>query len=165
MNNIDSLKNEKGEIERENLKKIIPYEDPFLMIDKVTHLDKKNITALRDVKDNEFWVKGHFVDFPIMPGALIIEGLGQAATLLVRYNLENHLDKDILAYKIKKAQFMYPVLPGNQIRFEIKLSKLKTKGALLKGKVFLNDRVCSEAKLILAIVDKKKFRDKFSKKK
>ncbi|MEK6848503.1 MAG: hypothetical protein AABX65_02630, partial [Nanoarchaeota archaeon] len=65
---------------------------------------------------------------------------------------------------IKKAQFMYPVFPGNQARFEIKISKMREKGALLKGKVFVEDKLCSKAKMILAIVDKKRFREKFSKK-
>ena len=164
MQSIDSLKNKDGEIKREDIKKIIPYEDPFLMIDKVTYLDKKNIIAVKDVKRDEFWVKGHFVGFPIMPGALIIEGLGQAATLLLRYNIQNHEEKEILAYKIKKAKFMYPVFPGDRIRFELKLSKMKEKGALVKGKVFVKDRECSEAKMILAIVNKERFRGKFSKK-
>lgn len=164
MQSIDSLRNKNGEIEREDIKKIIPYEDPFLMIDKIIYLGKKNIIAIKDVKANEPWAKGHFVGFPIMPGALIIEGLGQAGTLLVRYNIPNHKEKDILAYKIKKAQFMYPVFPGNQVRFEIKISRMKEKGALLKGKIFVEDRLCSKAKMILAIVDKKRFREKFSKK-
>ena len=164
MDTIDGFRNEKEEIEREDIKKIIPYEDPFLMIDKITHLDKKSLIAIKDVKSDEFWTKGHFVNLPIMPGALIIEGLCQAGTLLVRYNIPNHLEKDILVYKIKKAQFMYPVFPGNRIRFEIKLSKMKEKGALLKGKVFVKDRICSEAKMILAIVNKKRFREKFTKK-
>jgi 3-hydroxymyristoyl/3-hydroxydecanoyl-(acyl carrier protein) dehydratase len=165
MQSIDNLRNKNGEIEKENIKKIIPYEDPFLLIDKVTKLDKRIIIATKQVNSNEFWVKGHFVNFPIMPGALIIEGLGQAGTLLVRYNLPNHEEKEILAYKIKKAQFLYPVFPGNQIRFEVKLSKIKEKGALLKGKVFVDDRECSEAKMIVAILDKDRFRGKFTKNK
>ncbi|MBS3103253.1 3-hydroxyacyl-ACP dehydratase FabZ [Candidatus Woesearchaeota archaeon] len=163
MDEIDKLKNKNGEIEKGNLKKIIPYDEPFLMIDKVTYLDKKNIVAIKDIKKNEFWVKGHFAGFPIMPGALIIEGLGQAATLLVRYNIPKHKEKDILAYKIRKVKFMYPVFPGNQVRFEVKLSKIREKGALIKGKAFVDEKLCSEAKMILAIVNKERFRGKFKK--
>jgi 3-hydroxymyristoyl/3-hydroxydecanoyl-(acyl carrier protein) dehydratase len=163
MENIDSLKNNEGEIEREDIKKIIPYEDPFLMIDKVTKLDKKTIIATKQVNQDEFWVKGHFVDFPIMPGALIIEGFGQAATLLLRYNIPDHQEKEILAYKIKKVTFSYPTLPGDNLRFEIKMGRKNEKGAVFKGKVFVNEKQCSEVKLILAIVDRKRFRNKFTK--
>ena len=157
---IDSFRNENGEIENEGIKKIIPYDGPFLMLDKVTYLDKKQITAVKNVKEDEFWVSGHFVDFPIMPAALIIEGMGQAATLLVRYNMPNHYEKDILAYKIKKSKFVHPVFPGDEARFEVKLSKILEKRALLAGKAFVKDALCSEAEMVLAIVDRKRFRNK-----
>ncbi len=105
MVNIDECKNEAGEILRDDIKKIIPYQDPFLFIDKVTKLDKKSIIAEKTVREDEDYLKGHFVDFPIMPGALIFEGLGQAATLLIRYNIPDHEKKDVLAYKIRSAKF------------------------------------------------------------
>ena len=163
---IDSLKNEKGEIEEENIKKIIPYKEPFLFVEKVLHLDKKNIIAIRSIRKEEVYLKGHFVDFPIMPGALIVEGLGQAGTLLVRYNIKYHEKKDILAYQIKKTKFKYPAFPGQQLKYEVKLTKLKEKGALLKGKAFLDNdpRPIAEAKFILAIVDREDFRNKFKEK-
>jgi len=163
---IDSLKNEKGEIEKENIKKIIPYKEPFLFIEKVLHLDKKKIIAVRRIRKDEEFLSGHFVNFPIMPGALIIEGMGQAGTLLVRYNLEDHTKKDVLAYQIKNAKFKYPSFPGQELKYEIELKKIKEKGALLKGRVFLDNdpRFIAEAKLVLAIVDKDSFRNKFKEK-
>lgn len=164
MNQIDKFKDSNGEIDRDNIKKIIPYDDPFLMIDRVLKLDKKNIIAIKDVKKEEDYFKGHFRDFPIMPGALIVEGIGQAATMLVRYNIENHEKKDILAYKIRGAKFSRPVFPGNQIRYEIKLGLKFKKVAFVSGKVFVKDKQVSEAKMVLAIVDKKRFREKFSSK-
>ena len=121
MSSIDDLKNEKGEIETENIKKIIPYVEPFLFVDKVIKLEKKKIVAIRKVRKDEFYLKGHFANFPIMPGALIAEGIGQAGTLLIRYNLENHETKDVLAYNIKKAQFKYPTFPGQEMRYEVEL--------------------------------------------
>ena len=73
------------------------------MIDKVLSLDKNKIVAIKNVTANEPFFKGHFAGFPIMPGALIIEGVGQAATLLLRYNLEEHHTKDVLAFRIKRC--------------------------------------------------------------
>ena len=163
---IDSLKNEKGEIEKENIKKIIPYTEPFLFVEKVLHLDKKSITAIKNISKKEEYLRGHFVNFPIMPGALIIEGLGQTGTLLVRYCIKDHEKKDILAYEIKNAKFKYPSFPGQQLKYEIKLARLNEKGALLKGKAFLDNdpRPIVEAKIILAVVDKAAFRNKFKEK-
>lgn len=163
---IDALKNENGEIKEEDIKKIIPYAKPFLFVEKVLHLDKKNIIAVRSISKKEEYLKGHFVNFPIMPGALIVEGLGQAGTILIRYNLEDHEKKDILAYQIKKTKFKYPAFPGQQLKYEIKLTKLKEKGALLKGKAFLDNdpRPIAEVKFVLAIVDRSDFRSKFKEK-
>lgn len=166
MNSIDSLKNEKGEIEKENIKKIIPYKEPFLFVEKVLSLDKKKIIAIRNISKKEDYLKGHFAGFPIMPGALIVEGLGQAGTILVRYNLKEHEKKDILAYQIKKVKFKYPAFPGQELKYEVKLVKLKEKGALLKGTAHLgNDpRPIAESKFIVAIVDRESFRNKFKEK-
>src|SRR3989338_2688989 len=136
MNSIDNYKAEDGSIGREDIKKIIPYEDPFLMIDKVLKLEKKAIVAEKKIKGDEFYLKGHFKNFPIMPGALIVEGLVQAATLLVRYNLDGHESKDVLAYKIRGAKFFRPAFPGHTLRFEAKLVFRFKMLAFVNGKVF-----------------------------
>jgi len=163
MNSIDKFKDKNGEIGRENIKKIIPYEDPFLMIDKVLSIDKKKIIATKDVKADEYYFKGHFKNFPIMPGALIVEGLGQAATLLIRYNIKNHEQKDILAYKIRSAKFFRPTFPGHTLRFEAKLLFMFKKIAFVNGLVFRKEKLVSKVKMILAIVDKEQFRGRYSK--
>ena len=121
MKKIDDLKNDKGEIDANCIKQIIPYEYPFLMIDRVLNLDKDKIVAIKNATANEEFFKGHFAGFPIMPGALMVEGMGQAGTLLMRYNLENHWEFDVLAYKIKEAKFSAPTFPGDQIKYEIAL--------------------------------------------
>ena len=84
MTHFSELKDEKGEINTENIKKIIPYNEHFLFIDRVLELSSNRIVAVKKVKSNEDFLKGHFVGFPIMPGALTVEGMGQAATLLAR---------------------------------------------------------------------------------
>ena len=164
MNPIDKFKDPKGEISRENIKKIIPYDDDFLFIDRVLKLDKKKIVAVKEVKANEPYFKGHFKGFPIMPGALIVEGIGQAATLLVRYHIPNHEEKDILAYKIRSAKFFRPTFPGQTLRFEAKLLFMFKKIAFVNGSVFRNDKIVAKAKMVLAIVDKKSFRERYAKK-
>lgn len=162
MKKIDDLKDEKGMLDSNAIKQIIPYEYPFLMIDKVISLDKNKIVAVKNVSADEWFFRGHFSGFPIMPGALIIEGVGQASTLLVRYNLEDHHTKDVLAFRIKEAKFSVPAFPGDQLRYEAALMGQDERGALLQAKVFKEDQVISEATLMLAVVDRKEFRSKHS---
>ena len=96
-----------------------------------------------------------------MPGALIVEGFGQAATMLIRYNLENHEKKDVLAYKIRDAKFFRPAFPGHTLRFEAKLLFMFKKIAFVNGKVFRKDKLVSKVKMVLAIVDKDWFRGRY----
>lgn len=162
MKTIDELKNDKGEIDSNAIKYIIPYDYPFLMIDRVISLDKTKIVAIKNTSANEPFFKGHFAGFPIMPGALIIEGIGQAATLLLRYNLENHWEKEVLAYKIKEAKFSAPTFPGDQIRYEITMLGQDDRGALMSAKAIVNEKTVAEATMMLAVVDRKEFRSKAS---
>jgi len=162
MKTIDELKNEKGEIDSNAIKQIIPYEMPFLMIDRVLSLEKNKVVAIKNTSANEEFFKGHFAGFPIMPGALIIEGMGQAATLLLRYNLDNHWEKEVLAYKIKEAKFSAPTFPGDQLKYEITMLGKDERGALMSGKAIVDGSVVAEATMMLALVDRREFRSKAS---
>lgn len=158
---INEFKNEKGEINVENIKKIIPYDKPFLFIDKVSSLSNNRIVAVKNLTGEEDFFKGHFVGFPIMPGALTVEGMGQASTLLVRSNIPNHEEKDILAYKLKEVKFMAPIFPGDGVRFEIDLIAQDERGAILQGKAFVKENLVAEALLMLAIINKSEFRSRY----
>ena len=164
MNSIDQFKSKEGEISRENIKKIIPYDDPFLMIDNILKIDNKKIVAEKIARADEEYFKGHFKDFPIMPGALIVEGFGQAATMLIRYNLKNHEQYDVLAYKIRSAKFFRPTFPGQTLRFEAKLLFKFKMLWFVNGTVYRNDKIVSKVKMILAVVNKDKFRGRYQKK-
>jgi len=164
MNQFNELKNKNGEIEVGNIKKIIPYCEPFLFIDTVTSLSNNRIVATKNLTGKEDFFKGHFVDFPIMPGALTVEGMGQAATLLARSNIPNHHEKDVLAYKLKEVKFIAPIIPPTQVRFEIDLIAQDERGAILQGKAFVKENLVAEALLMLAIVNKADFRSRYEKK-
>ena len=163
MNQINELKNENGEIDADGIKKIIPYNEHFLFIDRVTALTCNKIVAMKELTGKEYFFKGHFAGFPIMPGALTIEGMGQAATLLARSSIPNHQEKDVLAYRIKEAKFSAPVFPPAKIRFEIDLIAQDERGAILQGKAFVKDTLVAETLLMLAIVNRADFRAKNSK--
>jgi 3-hydroxymyristoyl/3-hydroxydecanoyl-(acyl carrier protein) dehydratase len=157
------LRNAKGEIETENIKKIIPYNEHFLFVDRVIELTNNKIVALKELSGREDFFKGHFVNFPIMPGALTVEGMGQAATLLARANIRNHQEKLVLAYKLKDVKFMAPVFPPVHLRFVIDLIAQDERGAVAVGKSYVKDNLVAEAYFTIAIVDKAEFQSKFSK--
>jgi len=162
MKTIDELKNEKGQLDMNAIKQIIPYEHPFLMIDKVISVDKNKIVAIKNVSASDEFLKGHFAGFPIMPGALMVEGMGQAATLLIRYNLEEHFKKDVLAFKIKDAKFTAPAFAGDQLEYEVVLMGQDERGALVQAKARKEGNIIAEAGMMLAVVDKKEFRSQHS---
>jgi 3-hydroxyacyl-[acyl-carrier-protein] dehydratase len=164
VNSIDNLKDSSGIISRENIKKVIPYGDEFLFLDKVLSINNRKLSAELCINEDASYLKGHFRDFPIMPGALIIEGLGQAATMLIRYNLQNHEDKDILAFKINRTQFFRPTFPGHTLRFETRLLFMLKKLAFVNGKVFRKEKLVCKANMVLAIVNKTQFRERYQKK-
>ena len=161
MGQFSEYKNRDGEIWVEDIKKILPYKEPFLFIDKVLSLSNGKVVTVKDFTGKEDFYKGHFVDFPITPGALTIEGIGQSATLLVRSNMPNHQEKDVLAYKLKEVKFTAPILPPAQVRFEAELIAQDERGAILQGKAFVKDNLVAEALLMVAIVDKAEFRAKY----
>ena len=162
MGQFEEFKDEKGEIDTDNIKKIIPYNEHFLFIDKVSSLSSNKIIADRTISKDEDFLKGHFDGFPIMPGALTIEGMGQTATLLVRSSIPNHQEKDILAYRLKEVKFMAPVFPSDTLRFEVELIAQDDKGAILQGKAFVKDKLVADALLMVAIVNKTEFRSQHS---
>lgn len=162
MEQFNELKDGKGEINSEGIKKVLPYDEPFLLIDRVLSLSSNRIVAVKSLSGKEDFFKGHFVGFPIMPGALTVEAMGQAATLLVRSNIPNHQEKDVLAYKLKDVKFMAPVLPHDQVRFEVDLVAQDERVAILQGKAFVKDILVAEGLLMLAIVNRAEFRAKFA---
>lgn len=163
MTQFNEFKNDKGEIDRGDIMKIIPYNEHFLFVDRVLNLTSNRIVAVKEITGKEDFLKGHFVDFPIMPGALTVEGMGQAATLLARSNIPDHQTKEVLAYKLKEVKFIAPVFPGSQLRYELDLIAQDERGAIFQGKSFVKENLVAEALFVVAIVDRPDFRAKFSK--
>ena len=109
-------------LNKDQIKKIIPYSEPFLWVDEVESIEGDTIIAYKhtSLKDPHF--KGHFVDLPIMPGVLVVEGIAQTGTILLRKKMgENHKDKHLLAYQVRSAQFYKPIFPGDKIKYEVNL--------------------------------------------
>ena len=123
--------------------KVLPHKYPFLMVDKVISKTETNIITLKNVSHNEPYFSGHFPDFPIMPGVLILEGMFQSGGLL--FGCDN-LVKGQLAYvtTIDKVKFIKPALPGDQIKFDINITTNLSKYAKFSGKAYVDDTLIAQ---------------------
>lgn len=121
-----------AELTKEQIMEIIPHRDPFLLIDKVIELEPGvKCVAEKYMKPDEFWFKGHFPDYPVVPGVLMVEMLAQAGCVAMLTLPEN---KGKLGFfgGIKEAKFRRQVVPGDTLRLEVEI--IKVKGAVGVGK-------------------------------
>lgn len=151
---IDRLRDPDGGLDRQALRQILPYGEAFLFVDRVTRLETEEIEAFYQIPESAPFIEAHFVGLPLMPGVLIGEGLAQAGTIMVRYNLEQHADKDLLAFQIDSARFQAPAVPGDRLEYRVKLTKLRQSAARMEGEAFVGHRRVCKAELVLAIVDR-----------
>lgn len=129
------------------IKKIIPHRFPFLLVDKILELEEgKRAVGLKNVTGNEHFFEGHFPDYPVMPGVLIIEALAQVGALAVLKKPEN---KGKIAFfgGIDKARFRRQVVPGDQLRLEVEMTKLRGSVGKGIGKAYIGDELACEAEL------------------
>ena len=108
-------------IEINEIKNLIPHRPPFLFLDKckITELGK-NGSGFRFFSENEYFFKGHFPNMPIVPGVILVESMAQTAGVIISKKYENYKDKSVLFMSLSKAKFRKPVLPNDNIRFDVK---------------------------------------------
>ena len=139
----------------DQIKKMIPHRAPILLIDRVEHvvLDSE-ATGIRAVSGNEPYFAGHFPDFPVMPGVLIVEALAQTAAVLVAATMPDLAQGKLVFFTtIEKARFRQPVRPGDVIKLHA--VKNTNKGPLWKftGKATVDGKLVAEADFGAMIVD------------
>lgn len=151
---IDPLRGSDGHLDRRALRTILPYGDDFLFVDSVTRLTDREAEATFRIPPDSPYVQSHFVGLPLMPGALICEGLAQAGTVIVRYNLESPADKDILAFQVESARFPAAALPGDNLRYRVRLHTMSNRAARLEGEAEVDDRLVCKARVVVGITDR-----------
>lgn len=142
--------------------KILPHRYPILLVDKVLELvPRERIVALKNVSMNEHFFQGHFPGHPVMPGVLILESMAQVAGILafagegsmdeIEKNME---DKVIYFMSIDKVKFRRPVVPGDQLRQEVILTRHRGNIASFEGKAYVGDTMVAEAEMKAMLIDR-----------
>jgi len=138
--------------------KILPHRYPFLLIDRVLELKRKErIVAIKNVTINEPFFNGHFPGLPIMPGVLIVEAIAQAGGALLLTEVEDRSDKVMVFTGIERARFRKPVGPGDQLRLEVELRGWREvpgmTAAKMHGVALVGDKKVAEATVSCQLID------------
>jgi 3-hydroxyacyl-[acyl-carrier-protein] dehydratase len=136
------------------IRRILPHRYPMLLVDRIVELESQRIVGIKNVTANEPFFAGHFPDFPVMPGVLIVEAMAQTAGVLVLKSIPDRDQKLVLLVSIESARFRKPVVPGDQLRIEMTLLKRKVSVAKMKGTATVNGVVVAEAEVMCKLADK-----------
>jgi len=138
--------------------KILPHRYPFLLIDRVLELKRKErIVAIKNVTINEPFFVGHFPGLPIMPGVLIVEAIAQAGGALLLTEVEDRNDKVMVFTGIERAKFRRPVSPGDQLRLEVEVKGWRSvpgmTAAKMQGYAYVGEKRVAEALVSCQLID------------
>lgn len=135
--------------------KILPHRYPFLLVDKILEMEMgKSIVAIKNVTINEPFFQGHFPGHPVMPGVLIVETMAQVAGILAYSSDESVRNKVTYFVGIDNARFRKPVMPGDQLRFEVEATGCKRGIWIFNAKAFVEGKLVTEAELKATFADK-----------
>lgn len=130
--------------------KLLPHRYPFLLVDRIISLiPQKRVIGLKNVTVNEQFFQGHFPAQPVMPGVLILEGLAQAGGCMAYYSLPEIIGGKLIYFaRIDKARFRKPVVPGDQLVYQLELVKQKRSVMVMNAQAFVDDILVTEAELM-----------------
>lgn len=132
---------------------ILPHRYPFLMIDRVVEIEpRQRLVAIKNVSLNEPQFQGHFPDYPIMPGVLMVEAIAQAGGALLLTEIPDRGDKLMVFTGIDSAKFRKPVVPGDQVRIEVKVLNWRSSVVRMQGIATVEGKVVCEAIVMCALV-------------
>lgn len=136
---------------------ILPHRYPFLLIDRVVEIERKQrIVAIKNVSFNEPHFQGHFPNYPIMPGVLMVEAIAQAGGALLLTEIPDRDNKLMVFTGIDSAKFRKPVVPGDQLRIEVKVLNWRSTAVRMQGIATVDGKVACEAVVMCALVPRAK---------
>ncbi len=140
----------------QQIQEMLPHRYPFLLVDKILEIEPgRRVVGLKNVTINEAFFQGHFPGQPIMPGVLVIEAMAQIGAVLLMRTLNASGEKKLIYFTgIDRAKFRKPVLPGDQIRFELELLQLRSRNGKMRGHAYVEGKLVAEAELSCVVVDR-----------
>ena len=136
------------------IRQILPHRYPMLLVDRIVELEPERIVGIKNVTANEPFFNGHFPDFPVMPGVLIIEAMAQTAGVLVLKSIADRHTKLVLLVSVEYAKFRRQVVPGDQLRMELTMLRRKASVAKMSGKATVDGALVAEAEVMCKLADK-----------
>ncbi len=138
----------------DEIRDILPHRYPFLLVDRIVELEEQRIVGVKNVSVNEPCFVGHFPDFPVMPGVLIIEAMAQVAGVLVLKSIPDRDKKLVFLASVEEAKFRKPVRPGDQLVIEMVMVRRKSFVAKMAGTAKVDGVVVAEATVMCSLQDK-----------
>jgi beta-hydroxyacyl-ACP dehydratase FabZ len=134
---------------------ILPHRYPFLLVDRIVEYEPNaRVVGIKNVTLNEPFFQGHFPGAPVMPGVLIVEAMAQTAGVLMLATLPDRESKLVFFTGIDNARFRRPVMPGDQLRMELTVLKLRQRYIRLRGEAFVDGQLVAEAEITSSLVDR-----------
>lgn len=140
-------------MELQEIMSILPHRYPMLMVDRIVEIreDEQAIVGIKNVTANEPHFTGHFPSYAVMPGVLIVEAMAQVGGVLVTVLAPHTRGKLMLLASVENAKFRKPVVPGDQLRLEMRLERLKRSVARMQGVATVDGQVVAEAALLCVL--------------
>jgi beta-hydroxyacyl-ACP dehydratase FabZ len=149
------MEESRGGLDIRSILSILPHRYPFLLVDRIVSIEEgRRVVGIKNVTFNEPYFQGHFPGNPIMPGVLIVEAMAQVGAVLLLRGVPDRDRKLVYFAGIDRAKFRRPVTPGDQVRFEVTVLKLRSRSARLRGEAFVDGALVAEAELFSSMVDR-----------
>ncbi len=149
------METRRGVLDIRGILEVLPHRYPFLLVDRIESIEEgRRVVGIKNVTFNEPFFQGHFPGAPVMPGVLIVEAMAQVGAVLLLRGIPDRHRKLVYFAGIDRAKFRRPVTPGDQLRIEVEVLKLRSRSARLRGEAFVDGALVAEAELFSSMVDR-----------
>lgn len=140
----------------EQIKKLLPHRHPFLLVDKIIHVDENKVIGIKNVAGDEYFFQGHFPGEPVMPGVLMVEALAQTGGILVLNGVDEPERYSTYFLKIDKLKFKHKVLPGDTLILKMELTEPLRRGIVaMFGQAFVGNTLVLEGEMVAQVIKNK----------
>ncbi len=136
------------------IQEFLPHRFPMLLVDRITEEGEGFIKGIKNVTMNEWFFQGHYPGEPVMPGVLIVEAMAQTGGIMLMKKIGDAKNKVIYFMSIDNVKFRKPVVPGDRLRFEVRIEKFKGKIGKIHGDAFVGEEKAAEADMMAMTADK-----------